>query len=456
MIHKTTTSNIFLFRKDLRIEDNPALLEAFKENIPLILLYIFDHKVLTLGINSCAFTCNVINQLCKDLNGNLFIREGNTEDVLNVLVEQYNVKTIFVNSNSDPSLTSSLILKREKLMSKLVVVNDEVLNFSLINVARSKPYEKFTYFYKKILKTCAFIPSLEYTLSIEELLSKLVKPQIYEQADINPPVSLIDVAYLYPNTNEKAVFAQLFDWYAYSLHKYGSKSKDLSSDSSSKTSHLIAVGVLSKRKLIELNSFERLKSSNILTSKLHMEDQPAIHQKRIAGCDRLIRNILWNEFCRYIHKHHPNMSQQCIVPLKNELLFEQNKFITWCQANTGCSIVDIAINHLIGTGSIPNALRMIAASYLVNIYEIPWQHGAQFFKEHLIDADESSNSFNWQFLAKTLSSNSIRSITRFDNKDQIMDPNNKFKGLSIYLAQKSNIQKYKSDLNSGIIHLDCN
>jgi deoxyribodipyrimidine photo-lyase len=438
MIRAKTVYNLFLFRKDLRIKDNPALLQAFKADLPLILLYVFDHKVLTLGTNSAVFNFNVVTQLSKDLSNHLFIREGNTEDVLNTLIEQYKVNHIFVNDNTEPALTDSLNFKNVDLKDKLSIVNDRVLDLDIIDQGRHKPYVKFTYFYQRILKTQAFVPPLEYDLNLEELLPQLVKPKLGEQAAVQPPKSLVDIDSLYPNTNEQAVAAQLSDWYEFLLPKYGSHPKNLNEDKPSYTSHLIAIGLLSKRKLIELNSKERALAVNSLS-------HDSTQNKRIAGCDRLLRNVIWNEFCRYMHQHHPDMDRVCIA-CNPTLVFNKEKFLAWCQANTGCPIVDIAINQLIGTGHLPNALRLLVASYLINVYKLPWQYGAQFFKEHLIDADNAANSFNWQFVAKTLPSNSLRSITRFDNKLKVLDPQNRLGQLAHTLAKDPAIKKYKREL----------
>ena len=46
-----------------------------------------------------------------------------------------------------------------------------------------------------------------------------------------------------------------------------------------------------------------------------------------------------------------------------------------------------------------NRVRMVAASFLVKHLLIPWQDGAAWFWDTLVDADLANNSINWQWVA---------------------------------------------------------
>ena len=47
----------------------------------------------------------------------------------------------------------------------------------------------------------------------------------------------------------------------------------------------------------------------------------------------------------------------------------------------------------------PNRARMIVASFLVKHLLIPWQTGADWFLDTLVDADLANNSASWQWVA---------------------------------------------------------
>ena len=51
------------------------------------------------------------------------------------------------------------------------------------------------------------------------------------------------------------------------------------------------------------------------------------------------------------------------------------------------------------TGWMHNRVRMIAASLLVKHLLLPWQDGAAWFWDTLVDADLASNAASWQWVA---------------------------------------------------------
>lgn len=51
------------------------------------------------------------------------------------------------------------------------------------------------------------------------------------------------------------------------------------------------------------------------------------------------------------------------------------------------------------TGWMHNRVRMIVASFLVKDLLIPWQDGARWFWDTLVDADLANNTLGWQWAA---------------------------------------------------------
>jgi deoxyribodipyrimidine photo-lyase len=66
---------------------------------------------------------------------------------------------------------------------------------------------------------------------------------------------------------------------------------------------------------------------------------------------------------------------------------------------TGYPIVDAGMRQLWHTGWMHNRVRMIVASFLVKDLLIPWQTGAAWFLDTLVDADLANNSASWQWVA---------------------------------------------------------
>lgn len=71
----------------------------------------------------------------------------------------------------------------------------------------------------------------------------------------------------------------------------------------------------------------------------------------------------------------------------------------WQRGQTGYPIVDAGMRELWTTGWMHNRVRMIAASFLVKHLLQPWQVGAAWFWDTLVDADLANNSASWQWVA---------------------------------------------------------
>jgi deoxyribodipyrimidine photo-lyase len=74
-------------------------------------------------------------------------------------------------------------------------------------------------------------------------------------------------------------------------------------------------------------------------------------------------------------------------------------FEAWKQGRTGFPIVDAGMRQLLATGFMHNRVRMIVASFAVKDLHLPWQWGARWFMEQLVDADVASNQHGWQWCA---------------------------------------------------------
>ncbi len=77
----------------------------------------------------------------------------------------------------------------------------------------------------------------------------------------------------------------------------------------------------------------------------------------------------------------------------------RDRFEAWKAGATGFPIVDAGMRQLAQTGFMHNRVRMIAASFLVKDLHLPWQWGARWFLDQLVDGDMASNQHGWQWCA---------------------------------------------------------
>lgn len=66
---------------------------------------------------------------------------------------------------------------------------------------------------------------------------------------------------------------------------------------------------------------------------------------------------------------------------------------------TGYPLIDAGMRELWHTGWMHNRIRMVVASFLVKDLILPWQEGARWFWDTLVDADLASNTLGWQWSA---------------------------------------------------------
>ncbi len=57
------------------------------------------------------------------------------------------------------------------------------------------------------------------------------------------------------------------------------------------------------------------------------------------------------------------------------------------------------MRELWATGWMHNRVRMVVASFLVKNLLLPWQQGARWFWDTLVDADLANNTLGWQWTA---------------------------------------------------------
>lgn len=121
------------------------------------------------------------------------------------------------------------------------------------------------------------------------------------------------------------------------------------------------------------------------------------------GRAALVRQLAWRDW--YAHLLHATPSL-VTAPMKEqygaiEWRDDDASFDAWTQGRTGYPFVDAGMRQLRATGWMHNRVRMVAASFLVKNLLIDWRRGERYFRHVLLDADVSQNVGNWQWVAGT-------------------------------------------------------
>ncbi|HMN95304.1 MAG TPA: deoxyribodipyrimidine photo-lyase [Phycisphaerales bacterium] len=120
-----------------------------------------------------------------------------------------------------------------------------------------------------------------------------------------------------------------------------------------------------------------------------------------ASIDKFLAEVGWREFAHQLIFHFPATVTE---PLRSEFASfpwrsDPADLRAWQRGATGYPLVDAGMRELWHTGWMHNRVRMVVASFLVKHLLLPWQEGARWFWETLVDADLASNTLGWQWTA---------------------------------------------------------
>ncbi len=151
--------------------------------------------------------------------------------------------------------------------------------------------------------------------------------------------------------------------------------------------------------------FPALAATSRLSAALHFGQ---IHPRTIlaetpdAATDPFARQLAWREFCADVLWHQPQAVWSSLDPrFDTDMRYDDDDamFEAWRQGRTGYPFVDAGMRQLAAEGWMHNRLRMVTASFLIKDLHQPWQRGAAWFMQHLVDADVANNQLGWQWVA---------------------------------------------------------
>lgn len=114
-----------------------------------------------------------------------------------------------------------------------------------------------------------------------------------------------------------------------------------------------------------------------------------------------LRQLGWREFAHYILFHFPSIPDQPFRPEFGRFPWQEDPkgLEDWKWGATGYPLVDAAARQLLAEGWVHNRARLVSASFLTKDLLIPWQQGAAWYWDRLVDADLANNTLGWQWTA---------------------------------------------------------
>jgi deoxyribodipyrimidine photo-lyase len=391
----STAPAIVWFRQDLRLNDNPALNYAVDSGRPLVAVYIYsteDDGNWPPGGATKVWLNQSLQSLSADLESRgayLVVRNGRAEEELTDIVKQTGAELLVYNKRYEKAahlVEETIGLKLKKAGVEVVAFNGSLLAEPDRTLGREgKPIRVFTSFYRHFTSTNE--PD-EPVNAASKLSGHILKPHSLKisELELEPKIHWDKGIKRAWTPGEKGALKRLDEFLDDIVAQYKDSRNIPSIDGVSRMSPYLHFGEISPR-TVWAEVKKKLKS---------MRSEPG---KESAAT--YLRELGWREFAHYLLHHFPQTSEH---PLYENFasfpyLKDPEGLRAWHKGLTGYPLVDAGMRELWATGWMHNRVRMVVGSFLVKDLLLPWQAGAKWFWDTLVDADLANNTLGWQWVA---------------------------------------------------------
>jgi deoxyribodipyrimidine photo-lyase len=354
---------VMWFRRDLRLGDNPALLDAVAAGGGRVLgVFVLDPLLWDRsGGPRRDHLAASLRSLSESMGGRLVVRRGDPATVVPAIAAEVEASSVHVSADyapygqqRDQEVEASLKCPLVRTGSPYAVAPGRVLN------QQGRSYQVFTPYFNAWL----------------------------QHGWRKPVEAPTEVTWVRANGEELPAgtaegageAAALKHWRAYleDVGKYDDERDRPDLDSTSRMSVPLKYGEIHPRTMLA-----------------------DLAGKRSAGAEAYRRELAWREFCADLLARHPHAAWKPLRPEFDEMQYDEpgELFDAWRAGRTGFPFVDAGMRQLAETGFMHNRVRMVVASFLVKDLHIHWRFGARWFMRSLRDGDLASNALNWQWVA---------------------------------------------------------
>jgi deoxyribodipyrimidine photo-lyase len=377
---------IFIFTRDLRLEDNSTLNIALQECEEILPIFIFNPKQISAinsyrSDNSIQFMMESLDEVNSELNkyhSRLFYFYGLPIDIIKKLISIEKPNKIYINKDYTP-----FAQLREKSLQK--ICKEKSIEFSseedymLTGVTSVKKpddtfYVKFTPYHrtaKKIpVKKPTYLTTKDKTCFVKKThkISFEYKKDIHHFYKPNPNIIVRG-----GRKNGLKILS--------SIKKFSSYNVDREVPSLHGTTYLSAY----------------LKYNVISIREVYLA-----FKTKLSNSNKLLTQLFWRDFYMQIMYHHTVIHSAMKISY-NDIQWENNPtwIKKWKNGLTGIPIVDAGMRQLNKIGWMHNRVRMIVANFLVKILRCDWMIGEKYFAQKLVDYDPANNNGGWQWSASS-------------------------------------------------------
>ncbi|GAB3736704.1 deoxyribodipyrimidine photo-lyase [Silanimonas algicola] len=385
------------FRRDLRLDDHPALQAALKAGHAPVPVYIHapeEDAPWAPGAASHVWldrSLRALRDALRAIGSDLIIRRGPSTATLLALAEETGAEAVYWHRLYEPASIARDTTTKAALKAK--GLHAESLNGALlvepweIKTGGGEPYRVFTPFWKNAKQrlddlvpapaptTLPAVPALP-SLDVDALR---LRPPARERD--------WDLGFWAHWTPGEAGAGELLEAFLDgAVHGYKEQRNFPDRVGTSKLSPHLHFGEISPRRIVQALRDARLPS----------KIQPDV--------DHYLSELGWREFSHHLLFHFPHTSDENMNPRFQEFAWAEVdpvRLEAWQRGRTGVPIVDAGMRELYATGWMHNRVRMVVASFLTKNLRYHWLHGARWFWDTLVDASLANNTQGWQWTAGT-------------------------------------------------------
>ena len=371
---------IIWFRRDLRVNDHPALNEAVAgafadgDGSALAIYVIGPRTWASMNPLQQSYLLDSLDKLDESLGGNLIIKHGDARQVIPELAKSIGASAVHISASHTPNA-----MKRDAdIEQQLGELGIQLISTgSPYAVAPGRVtkddgtfYKVYTPFYKAWLKHGWRAPA--------PLPKKWPNWISAISSDELPALQSLEGTTIMP-AGEQAALARWKYFKKNGLAAYDENRNRPDLDGTSMLSTALRFGEIHPRTLLaDLND--------------------------TSGHEVFRKEIAWREFYADILFNRPDTEFGYYNDAYQQMQYDtdaeaESKFRAWTEGRTGYPFVDAGMRQLRETGWMHNRVRMVVASFLIKDLHIEWTRGADYFHEWLLDFDPASNSHGWQWTA---------------------------------------------------------
>jgi len=130
-----------------------------------------------------------------------------------------------------------------------------------------------------------------------------------------------------------------------------------------------------------------------------------LQRHRLQRAEKFVQEVVWRTYWKGWLEHRPAVWRSYLVDLRDlrgELAAGSalsQQYDDAVEGRTGIDCFDFWVAELRQYGWLHNHARMWFASIWIFTLNLPWQLGASFFYDHLLDGDPASNTLSWRWVA---------------------------------------------------------